>query len=288
MRSVPLGLQAALNQPVTTTCRLLKFRLTNGSVYGMTSLDRDITYEGVQYSAINGFDPSTMATNAGLSVDNGEGYILLSADIPGITREMVAAGDMDDAEWEMLLIDYEHPEYGHTIIDAGDVGEVRLNDETVFLPELLSYVMRLRQSIGHVSQRACRAVFGTPPDTHTGCGVDADALWVSSTVDTVSTENTRQFSSLAVTDAFYPGRLRWTTGDNVSTRLYQIESIISGEIVMMEPVPFPIQIGDTFEIRPDCAKTPDACRAYGNFINYKGEPLIPVSDGVEQQNPVRK
>lgn len=288
MRTIPPLLAAAMQKPVTTTCRLLKFNLTNGQQFGMAALDRDETYDGLTYSAINGFDASTMASDAGLSVDNGEGYILLAADIPGITEEMVAAGYMDDAEWEMLLIDYEHPEYGHVVLDAGDVGEVRVNDDAVFMPELLSYAMRLRQGLGHVSSRACRAIFGTPANSQTGCGVDADALWVSLAVDAVGVENEIQFTVASMPAGYYPGRLVWTSGSNTSSKKYQIESVTGDYVTLLEPVPFPILPGDTFDIRPDCAKTPDACKAHGNYPNgYKGEPLIPVADGLEMQTPKR-
>ena len=41
----------------------------------------------------------------------------------------------------------------------------------------------------------------------------------------------------------------------------------------------------TFDIRRDCPKNPTACTAFGNFINYKGEPLIPIGDGVPLLTP---
>ena len=98
-RNVPPALLAHLQQSVTTTCRLLRITLNDGRVFGMTTLDREVEYLGVTYSAVNGFDPSITATDTGLSVDNAEAYALLSADVPGITVEMVAAGELDDAQW---------------------------------------------------------------------------------------------------------------------------------------------------------------------------------------------
>ena len=141
-RNIPPALLAHLQQNVTTTCRLLRITLNDGRVFGLTTLDREVEYLGVTYSAVNGFDPSITATDTGLSVDNAEAYALLSADVPGITVEMVAAGELDDAQWQMMLINWADLSMGHMIIDAGDVGEVNTEDGVVFMPELLSYAMR--------------------------------------------------------------------------------------------------------------------------------------------------
>lgn len=288
-RNIPSALLAHLQEPVTTTCRLLRFTLKDGRVFGMTTLDREIEYEDVVYSAIQGFDPSIIATDAGLSVDNGEAKALLATELPGITYEMVYAGEIDDAQWTMMIVNWRDLSMGHAIIDAGDTGEVTVQDDVIWMPELLSYAMRLRQSIGSVYSRRCRAIFGTPANSHTGCGVDADALWVSGTVTGIGDEPRRVFADAVINlpTIPLPGRLRWLTGRNASSRLYQIEAFSeqSGTIGLLEPTPFDIEAGDEFEIRPDCDKSPASCTAYGNWLNYKGENLIPVGDGVESLTP---
>ena len=60
-----------------------------------------------------------------------------------------------------------------------------------------------------------------------------------------------------------------------------------GEVTLGEPTPFPIQIGDTFRIRPDCRKryAEDCIAVWNNGINFKGEPLIPVGDSASIQTP---
>lgn len=290
MRTIPTALRAHLQQPVTTTCRILRFILADGGIFGLTSLDRDVVYQGVTYSSVNGFDSSVIATDAGLSVDNSEGYALLSADALGITLEMVVSGQLDNAQWEMLLVNYRDLNMGHMIIDAGDTGEVTTQSGVAYMPELLSYAMRLRQAIGHVDSRTCRATFGTPANTQTGCGVNAEVLWMSAAVTGMGDEPRRVFAdrALLLTPSPIPGRIRWTGGRNASaSRLYQIEaySSVSGTIGLLEPLPFDVQVGDTFDIRRDCPKNPTACTAFGNFINYKGEPLIPIGDGVPLLTP---
>lgn len=292
MRDIPAALQAHLEQDATTTCRLLKITLADGREFGMTTLDRLVTYEGVDYSSVDGFDPSVIASDAGLSVDNAEATALFSADISGITSEMVAAGELDDATWEMLLVNWADLAMGHVVLDAGDIGEVKTEDEIVYMPELLSYAMRLRQPVGRYWSRTCRAVFGTPADSQHGCGVDASGLWVDGSVDAADEDDPRRVffinDSTPILDPVPTTmRVRWTTGPNSGSRLYQVEGYFTdtGAIVLIEPTPYPIDAGHEFEIRPDCDKTPANCAFYENFINLKGEPLIPVGDGVGIMTP---
>lgn len=290
MRKIPAALRAHLQQPVTTTCRLLKFTLSDGRTFGITTLDVGLTYEGTVYSAVNGFNTSVIASDTGLSVDNAEALALLSATPQGITAGMVVAGELDNAQWRMLLVNYRDLSMGHVVIDGGDVGQVALQDGMAYMPELLSYAMRLRQSIGHYDSRTCRAIFGSEPNTQTGCGVDANALWETHTVTGVGDERRLVFSASGLighAENLVPGRIRWVTGDNASVRLSQTEAFGdgTGTVSMFESLAFDIQLGDRFQIRPDCTKLPAQCTAYGNFLNYKGEPLIPVGDGVEVLTP---
>lgn len=288
-RRISPELKAHLAQPVTTTCRLLTLILRDGRRFGMTTLDRDVTYLGVVYSSVNGFDSSIIATDTGLSVDNAEGRVLLAADIPGITAEMVAAGELDNARWEMLLVNYRDLSMGHVIIDAGDVGEVNVEDGLIYAPELLSFAMRLRQPIGSYWSRGCRAEFGSPAGGQLGCGVNADGLWLAGTVTGTHDEPTRVFADAGLILDPVPNaaRVQWLSGPNAGTRLYQVEaySSVSGTIALVEPTPFLIQVGHQFRIRPDCDKTPESCKAYGNWLNFKGEPLIPVGEGVAAMTP---
>lgn len=295
-RYVSSAMQARLDESSLTLCRLLKITTTQDEVFGITSLDRDVLYDDglsghgeINYIASNGFDPSAIVADLGLSVGNAEGYALLSDSIPGVTEEKVNAGEFDDATWICYMVDYNNLGLGHVILDAGDLGDIRTRYGRTWVPELLSYVMRLKQPIGSVWSRTCRAVFGTPAASQTGCGVDIAPLWVSGTVQSVGAETDRIFVGDAVAtfpSNTYPGRVQFLTGANAG-REYATEEINGLEVSMIETTAYPIEVGDTYRIRPDCQKhyIDDCIGLYNNGPNFKGEPYIPVGDGQQGQTP---
>lgn len=306
MRNIPAPLLAHLQQSVTTTCRLLKITLREGvrlegdtsspaqRSFGFATLDQPVTYDDgdgpIEYSATNGFDPSAFASESTYAIANAEGYALISDDVDlGISIADIERGVLDDAQWRCYLVNFEDLSMGHVLLDAGDVGPVRTRYGMVWMPQLLSYVVRLRQPIGSVDSRTCRAKFGTPPNTQTGCGVNAEVLWVAGTVTAVGAEPDAMFTGDVTTTSPvdpFPGRVEWLTGDNVG-RQYWTDSFEAGVVRLGEPTPFPIQVGDLYRIRPDCRKryTEDCIGVWNNGLNFKGEPLIPVGDATSGQTP---
>lgn len=293
-RNVPADMQAHLDGVATSTCRLLKITTKSGTIFGLCTLDQDVTYDDgsgdgpILYVASNGFDPSAMAADLGYSVGNAEGFALLSDEVPGVEASMIRAGEFDDAQWRCMLVNFEALSDGHVILGAGDLGDIRGARDTVWLPELLDYIMRLKQPIGGVDSRTCRAIFGTPAASQTGCGIDITGLWVNGTVVSVGVEDDRTFVGSAIGGTVFPvpGRVQWLTGDNAG-REYATEEIGSNGISLFEPTQYPIQPGDTYRIRPDCAKRylQDCIGIWNNGPNFKGEPYIPVGDALQGQTP---
>lgn len=292
-RTVPPALQAHLDQAATTTTRLLKVTLTNGFTYGLAMLDRTVPYDDgdgeLDYIATNGFDSSTIAADLGYTVANAEGFALISDEIPGVTEAMIDAGELDDARWVCYLVNFEDLTMGHVILDAGDLGEVRTRYGMVWMPELLSYIMRLRQPIGTTWSRTCRAIFGTAADSPTGCGVDLTPLWLLGEVLSVGLEPDLIFTGDHTIDSpsnIPPGRVQFLTGNNAG-REAAVEATSGATVTLAEPTTYPVEVGDTYRIRPDCAKQyePNCIGQWDNGPNFKGEPLIPVGDSLAIQAP---
>lgn len=297
MRKIPTQVRLAVRSAASTLTRLLRIILADGTSYGICMSNRDVTYDhgdgAITYVAANAFDPSTFSADIAYSVDNAQGYALVSNDINGITEQDVSVGRLDGAQWACYYVDYENPYMGSgVVLDAGDVGAVQVQFGMLWIPELLSYIIRLKQNVGDVYSRTCRAEYGTPAPSQHGCGVNVDLLWQNFTVQAVGAETDRTFSTsgLLVDSGrpFYPGRVEWSTGQNagklISVEDFQQDS--NGQTVsLMETLPYPIALGDTGRIRPDCDHTWARCGVDGNQLNFKGEPLIPVGDTAAIQIP---
>jgi uncharacterized phage protein (TIGR02218 family) len=281
MRTIPAALQAHLDQPVTTTCRLLRIQLRDGRVFGVTSLDADVTYDDgrgpITYSANQGVDPSALAADSDLSVANAEAQSLLVTTGPGITEAMIEAGDLRDAEWTLYLVNYRDLGMGHIILAAGDVGEVTKRWGMVWMPELLSYSVRLRQPVGTHWSRTCRAIDGSPAEGQLGCG--RTITQIPGTVTAVGAESDRVFTGNHAAGAFplAPGKVTWVTGANTG-RVGFVEAIAGGAATLGNTMPYAIAVGDEYEIADTCPRTWAACVARANPLNFKGEPLIPTGD----------
>lgn len=167
-RNVPAALAAHLKQPATTVCYLLKImpKRPGVPVFGLTTLDADRTYDdgtgALTYRAKRGYTAFDLDTKADLSVDSSEAAGLL-AEYPadGVTAEGIARGDYDGARFVQYLVNYEDLTMGHVILNAGQVGQIKMIDDLTCKIELRSLTQILKQnSIIELTSITCRAQFG--------------------------------------------------------------------------------------------------------------------------------
>lgn len=288
MRRLPSEYSKHIKQKTTTLCRILKVTLEDGVVLGFCGGVSDLVVDGVKYYSQNGMDTKVIAKQDDLSVDNSEAIILLSLQRQELSYESVVNGLFDNSKWSLYEVNYFDTSES-VLIDEGYVGSVSTTDGLFMTIELLSYSTQLQENIGVLDSIRCRAIFGTLRNNLRGCGVDTTGMWKSGVVTGVGEDRHLVFadSSLPIKDDMVVGRVRFTSGNNKSNRLYQVEaySNTSGTIVLIEETNFEVKVGDTFEIRHDCGKIPSECKKYNNFINYNGEPNIPVADGLEGATP---
>lgn len=146
--------------------------LRNGTVLGFTSLDVDVVYDdesdvgspstAITYDAATGFTPSTLDSSSDLSVDNAEARGLIPHFSLGqITPEMIAAGELDYADWIMYQVNYRDLSMGHEILGSGQTGEVRTEEQLGFVMELRAISQRLKQTVVELDSITCRATFGS-------------------------------------------------------------------------------------------------------------------------------
>lgn len=311
-RTVPVALQAHLDSGATTTCVLIKITPTIAAqvgsdpvpTLGVTSLDRDVPYDdGVAsdgeliYHAAIGVDWSNSRATSDMAIDNAEASALVAApefDLPA-TEDDLNAGLYDFADWVAYLVNYEDLSMGHVELGRGTLGQVRVLDAGQrFTFETLGQTQPLKQSIVQRDSLRCRARFGSQPIGTVGaesverfpCGFNTSALWVAGEVTAIGSEPQFTFDTdlVAAANAYRPGLIRWLTGDNAG-RQYEVESYDASAVVTTTfPMTFAAQVGDAFEIRPDCThwkEGDNSCRTFHGddwVLHYRGEPWIPVGE----------
>lgn len=295
-RNIPLQLRDALARDATTTCTLIRIDPIRPEYpsYGAALLDVLVIYDDgrdeLVYQPIIGAQPSTLVSGADLSVDGGTATNLMPEfDFP-ISESDIVAGAYDFARFTAYLVDYENLAAGHVILGSGTLGQFVVNDQGLsFTHELRGLSQNLKQSITEKWSLLCRAIPGSMPIGTGGGAIEQRQpcnwalTWLPGTVATVGLESSNSFTATGLAPAFggNPGKVRWLTGRNAG-REDEVDSFedVAGvqTIGLTFGTMFPIQVGDTFEFADLCPGTKAACKARGNWANFRGEPHIPVGD----------
>jgi uncharacterized phage protein (TIGR02218 family) len=293
MKSIPIALQSHLDEDATTLCQLTLIETKDGTVYGFTDLDMDVVYDdgdgSVTYQAENGFTPSRMQASADLAVDNAEinGLVMDT----GITEAQIRAGLFDYARVKVYRVNYMDLTQGHEVIASGTAGETTFSANG-WKTEFRSLTQQLKQPISKLYSLTCRVAFGSAQ-----CG--KSFTWVSGTVTDVGANPKRQFTDTALTegeDYFKDGVVEWLTGNNAEAQMevdeYLHSSSNSPTFALALPMPYAIQVGDTYRVRKDCSKewgdADNGCLfhwAADRALHFRGEPHIPIADGGQNMVP---
>lgn len=314
MRTIPIALQAHLDTGMTTVTHLIRIDpVTAGyDPVGVTLLDRDVVYDDgdgeITYLAAIGMIPASLDTSLDMTVDNTEIQSLVPEfDLP-ISEADIIAGVYDFAKMTIYMVNYESLSDGHVVLGYGTTGQMRVQQGLSFWTEYTALSKQLKQSIVEKDSLTCRAIFGSQPIGSPAdsagefpvmqrfpCGKDAQALFTGPhTVTAVDAEFNQGFTASglgAAEDTYVPGMLEWLTGTNRG-RTHEVETqSAGGHIEMTFQTMFPVEIGDTFRIRPDCTKWVEehnGCKFHFGtdwVLHYRGEPYIPVQDSDQINTP---
>ena len=164
----------------TTFAQCMRVTLTNGTVFGFTSVDIDLTIDGVVYLASSGVTPSAMVSTNTLAVDNMEVQAFLDNDL--ITEGDLNAGLWDYAEVRMFEVNYRNLAAGIRREARGHIGEVSSGRNT-FTAELRGLTDAYTRMVGELYGPACRARFGDAR-----CKVDLSDYTVTGSIEAVSAD----------------------------------------------------------------------------------------------------
>lgn len=274
MKNVSTAFAAHLAGGTTTLARCWKCTRKDGRVYGFTSTDIDIMFEGVRYEAATGFTPSALLSKSDLSVANMEVQGQLQSD--SITDDDIRAGLWDSCEIEVFEVNYRDTSMGKMNLSKGTTGEIRYGS-TGFVTELRGLAQQMQQPIGELYSPTCRADFGD-----TRCKFNLVVVTVSGTVSSVTSNRIIIDSArFEANNYFDHGKLTFTSGLNAGLSM-EIKTFTADSFELYLDMPYEISLGDTYTAYPGCQKRfKQDCRdRWSNVINFRGEPHVPGNDAL--------
>lgn len=256
---------------VTTLARLWKITRVDNTIFAFTDYDQDISYLGITYLHSSGFTASNIVTSDELNVDNLEVDSILSSDT--ITDADIFAKKWDYAVVEIWQVNYNDLTMLHEVLRKGRIGEVSTG-RLAFKAELRGLTQNLQQDIGRLFLPACNADLGD-----SRCTVNLASFTVTGSVTAVTSNSIFTDSSRAeASQYFQAGKLTWTSGLNNGYSI-EVKLFASMLFTLSEPMPYTVQVGDTYSVYAGCDKTTSVCNGtFSNIANHRGFPLLPGVD----------
>lgn len=274
MKTAGSPLATHITGETTTLATCWKVTRRDGSIFGFTDFDKDLTVDSLLYQARSGYTRSAIHTIANLAVDNLD--IESAIDSETLSSADLRAGVWDGATVEVFLVNWANLANGKIILKRGTIGEVELKD-TVFRAELRGLSQALSQQIVELYTPDCRADLGDAR-----CKIDLAALTVTGAVTAVT--DRRSFADSARGESvnyWNGGLLTWTSGANVSRKMEVKAFASGGTFTLFLPMPSIVAVGDNYSLRPGCDKKFSTCKdRYSNVKNFRGEPNVPGNDQV--------
>ena len=271
-------LHAHLATGFGTVARAWAVTRTDGTVFGFTDHDRDLSFEGVTFKADTGLTAKALSQATGLSVDNTEAMGALND--AAIREEDIAAGRFDNAEVVAWLVNWADVA-ARRVMFRGHIGEVR-RGAGAFHAELRGLSEALNLPVGRVYQRPCTAVLGDA-----SCRFDRDTPGYFHVGALEGVEEARVFlcGDLAAFEPgwFQRGRLGMQNGDatGLSAMIKRDHLRPDGTrvIEVWEPLRAAPAVGDFVRLEAGCDKRFATCRLkFNNLLNFQGFPDVPEED----------
>ena len=286
MKTVPTAMQEDLDAGATHHCFCWQVTRSDGAAFGFTDHDQKLEFGSVTFEAETGLSPTAIEQSTGLNVDSMDVMGVLNS--ISIDEQDIAAGLYDNATIISYRVDWLNTD-NRVILLQGSVGEVSRGNMG-FVAEIRGLAHELNQSSGRIYEPTCNADLGDVK-----CGIDLSgtspaghAYTISSTVTFVENKNSFRADQAVIqavpNNWFSQGKVTWTSGANDGLEM-EVKSHIQDDayntLLLWEPMPFNIEIGDAFTLHTGCDKSPDNClNKFDNMINLRGFNLIPGNDRV--------
>jgi uncharacterized phage protein (TIGR02218 family) len=272
------ALDAHLATGVTGVARCWRVTRRDGSVFGFTDHDCDLSFDGATFRAGTGLSASALSQTTGLAVDNSEAVGALSD--ASVTEADIAAGRFDGAEVEAWLVEWDAPE-NRVLQFRGSIGEVsRANG--AFTAELRGLAEALGVPMGRVYQKTCPATLGGRE-----CRVDLTRPEYGADGVVASVEDGRVFVFEGLSGYgprwFERGSFLVSGGlaEGLSGAIKR-DTVLDGgarRVELWDRLRAEVVPGDLVRLTAGCDKRMETCRLkFDNLMNFRGFPDIPGDD----------
>lgn len=277
MRDIPAALAEHLAGDATTLAHAFVVRLTDGTTFGFTDHDRELTVDGVACRPDSGFDASAATRHAGFAVGEEEIAGVLSAEV--ISESDLAAGRWDGATVDVYCLNWQAPGVPMKL-RTGRLGEVVQRDGA-FRAELRGPAYALGQTRGRLYGRFCDASFGDAR-----CGISQSAWTRSASIAAGSEVRGLCLSGLDAIAAGWldRGTCHFATGAlaGVTARIeHHARDGVLARLALRHPLPAVPEVGTAVTVMAGCDKQFSTCRdRFANTDNFRGFPHMPGRDFV--------
>ena len=291
MKTIPAALEVHYALGATTFAHGLLVTREDAEVFAFLSDTTAATIDGQYYDGTLGLELTQIVVSAGAAVGNMELTALRDGTV--FKTAEIFAGVWKKAAFEIFRYDRTTPGSGRDVLLAGVLGEVRLFENKV-VAELRDLRQYLQQPLGSNSSKLCRYRFGYH-DTGglngaSRCGVDILGSPGLTGYGTVSVRDSDQhFRAAAMTGfsehAFTDGIVTFHSGLNAGFSMQIKTHMYEGSpsqlwFTLQQAMPYAIAAGDTFTAEFGCRKRLEDCIAFGNVLNFGGEPHRPGMDAL--------
>jgi uncharacterized phage protein (TIGR02218 family) len=284
-KSLTPELLAHYQQSQTTITRCVRIERRDGVVIALTDHDTDVIIDGVTYQSAVGYTPTAIQTHDQGAVNTIDVEGILA--VAGVSRADIAAGCFDEAKIFVFEVNYENLSHGILPLISGFWGECQLYDNH-YVTEFRSLSQVLQHTVGDLYASTCRAQLGD-----TRCRVNVAELTLEGAVTALKNTQNEKSEFIAggfeqPSGYFHYGLLTWKQGKNQNLSM-EIKSFFIQEeeenqkpcFQLVQPMPYPIEIGDIFSVVPGCDKSLSTCKnQFNNIVNFRGEPFIPGLDHI--------
>jgi uncharacterized phage protein (TIGR02218 family) len=212
-------------------------------------------------------------------------------DVDTITRDQIQSGYWDGARVHSFFTQWHTPIEDELSDRLYTMGKVREEDDR-YTVELMGHLDLLNQSSGVIMTPGCRYVLGDAHVDGTTIATDKSKCKVGSLVANIPSSITSIVSPIQFLGAgleAYPddwfgyGELMFTSGQNAGLHFKYVTSFTGGAVIeLAQPFYYPIEVGDTFDIRAGCRKrfTNDCIGKFSNAVHFGGYPDVPQKSSV--------